>query len=467
MGYIGQVPSTTFHSGTNTFTGDIKLEGATANDYETSLTVVDPTADRTITFPDASGTVALTSDLSNSSSAADDITTGDAAVNIETSSGNITIDAQGNDTDIIFKGTDSDGSGDITMLTLDGSEGGTATFNSGINTSGDVTITSTDDGATADPTLNLHRNSASPALQDIIGKVSFQGENDASQIVNYSGINGRITGITDGNEHGEIDFTVISNGNQVTPLLLKGNGNTVFQARNVLIGSTASLIFEGSTNDNNEITIAVTDPTTDRTITLPDASGTVALATPYINAGTLLLTTDISNDASVDFSSTYITDDYDYYDVVLSDIIPANDNVYLMARFGFSGTVDTGSLYAYRVYNYGIMPSDTWETSANSYGTSSGILMTTTYNMNLGSQTAEQFNGVYRFYNFRSTSTYKGMVQQEMQSFSSAARFSTWYYIPAIGYYSNHYNQKCDTLRIMAGSGNLASGRMRLYGWKK
>jgi len=93
MGYIGQVPSTTFHSGTNTFTGDIKLEGATANDYETSLTVVDPTADRTITFPDASGTVALTSDLSNSSSAADDITTGDAAVNIETSSGNITMDA--------------------------------------------------------------------------------------------------------------------------------------------------------------------------------------------------------------------------------------------------------------------------------------------------------------------------------------------------------------------------------------
>lgn len=41
----------------------IILEGATANDYETTLTVTDPTADRTITFPDASGTVALTSDL--------------------------------------------------------------------------------------------------------------------------------------------------------------------------------------------------------------------------------------------------------------------------------------------------------------------------------------------------------------------------------------------------------------------
>ena len=45
-------------------TGTIIFEGATANDFETSLAVTDPTADRTITFPDATGTVALTSDIS-------------------------------------------------------------------------------------------------------------------------------------------------------------------------------------------------------------------------------------------------------------------------------------------------------------------------------------------------------------------------------------------------------------------
>ena len=59
--------------------------------------------------------------------AADNITTGDAAVTLATSAGNITIDAQGGDTDIIFKGTD--GSSDITALTLDMSEAGAATFN--------------------------------------------------------------------------------------------------------------------------------------------------------------------------------------------------------------------------------------------------------------------------------------------------------------------------------------------------
>jgi hypothetical protein len=43
------------------------------------------------------------------------------------------------------------------------------------------------------------------------------------------------------------------------------------------IGSAGSLVFEGSTADGNETTLAVTDPTTDRTITLPDATGTVPL----------------------------------------------------------------------------------------------------------------------------------------------------------------------------------------------
>ena len=40
----------------------IKFEGATDNAYETTVTVVDPTADRTITFPDITGTVITTAD---------------------------------------------------------------------------------------------------------------------------------------------------------------------------------------------------------------------------------------------------------------------------------------------------------------------------------------------------------------------------------------------------------------------
>ena len=82
----------------------------------------------------------------SSSVAANSISAGSSAVNLTTTSGNITIDAAANDSDIIFKGTDN--SSDITMLTLDGSEAGAATFNNKIvatelDISGDVDIDGT------------------------------------------------------------------------------------------------------------------------------------------------------------------------------------------------------------------------------------------------------------------------------------------------------------------------------------
>jgi hypothetical protein len=47
------------------FGTSITFEGATANAFETTLAVTDPTADRTITFPDATGTVVVTDPIGN------------------------------------------------------------------------------------------------------------------------------------------------------------------------------------------------------------------------------------------------------------------------------------------------------------------------------------------------------------------------------------------------------------------
>ena len=44
--------------------GTLVFEGSTANNFETTISVTDPTADRTITFPDAAGTVVLLGSLS-------------------------------------------------------------------------------------------------------------------------------------------------------------------------------------------------------------------------------------------------------------------------------------------------------------------------------------------------------------------------------------------------------------------
>lgn len=58
-----------------TFTGAVTYQGAspilltgatTGNGYEITVTVTDPTADRTLTLPNATGTVALTSDIPTS-----------------------------------------------------------------------------------------------------------------------------------------------------------------------------------------------------------------------------------------------------------------------------------------------------------------------------------------------------------------------------------------------------------------
>ena len=54
-----QGTTTTVNSTTIEITNSFTFEGATSDDFETTLTVIDPTADRTVSLPDASGTVVL------------------------------------------------------------------------------------------------------------------------------------------------------------------------------------------------------------------------------------------------------------------------------------------------------------------------------------------------------------------------------------------------------------------------
>jgi len=57
----------------------------------------------------------------------------------------------------------------------------------------------------------------------------------------------------------------------------------------VTFNGASPIVLEGATDDAYETTIAVTDPTADRTITLPDATGTVAIAADVLplTGGTL------------------------------------------------------------------------------------------------------------------------------------------------------------------------------------
>ena len=90
---------------------------------------------------------------------------------------------------------------------------------------------------------------------------------------------------------------------------------TVATTGNIELGTSATLIFEGSTANAHETILTVTDPTADRTITLPNATGTVitsgdsgSVTSEMIADGTIV-SGDIANGtiATVDLSDNSVT----------------------------------------------------------------------------------------------------------------------------------------------------------------
>ena len=167
-------------------------------------------------------------------------------------------------------------------------------------------LTTTEDSSSAGPVITLKRNSSSPADADYLGQLKFKGENDADQEVVYAKITGKIQDATDTTEDGIIEFANRKAGSNVitarlrsdslqllnsTGLTVAGDttlsgslvvaGDLTVQGTTTTVDSTTvnvqnAFVFEGATADNFETTLTVADPTADRTITLPNVTGTVA-----------------------------------------------------------------------------------------------------------------------------------------------------------------------------------------------
>ena len=65
---------------------------------------------------------------------------------------------------------------------------------------------STDAGATAGPVLEFYRNSATPAASDILGNITFNGEDSAGNTQEYASIETVIVDATSTSEDGQLDF---------------------------------------------------------------------------------------------------------------------------------------------------------------------------------------------------------------------------------------------------------------------
>jgi hypothetical protein len=221
------------------FDTSISFEGATADAYETTLAVTDPTADRTITLPNATGTVVL-------QDSTDTLT-------------NKTLTSPKINEDVALTATATE------LNVLDGITSSTAELNILDGVTSSASELNILDGATLSTTELNYVDGVTSAIQTQLNdKASSTDLTTHTGSTEAHGATGAVVGTT--------NSQTLTNKTLTSPIV---SGLTL---------SDSSIVFEGATADANETTITVTDPTADRTITLPDATGTVALTNNKLDA---------------------------------------------------------------------------------------------------------------------------------------------------------------------------------------
>ena len=139
----------------------------------------------------------------------------------------------------------------------------------------------------------------SVAAGDTLNKLRFEFNGTAEDI-------GDISGITDASG-------IIASATDVVEAVTALNTDLTTISTDNHVFSGGSIIFEGATDDSFETTLAVTDPTADRTITLPNATGTVSLidATETLANKTLTSPTVTSGVFNTAVSGTAVKDEDD------------------------------------------------------------------------------------------------------------------------------------------------------------
>jgi hypothetical protein len=249
------------------FTSTIVMEGSTANDFELTLSAGDPTADRTITFPDATGTVALTSDIAVTASSTNTFTNKSISLATNTVTGT--------------KAEFNSAMSDADFATIAGSE---TLTNKTLTT---PVISSITNGAA---TLTLPTSTGTIALTTDI----------PSGVVTESGTQ------------------TLTNKTLTSPVIT----GAVF--------NDGSIVFEGATANDYETTLTVTDPTADRTITFPNETGTVQLRVTdvsdteigYLNGVTSAIQTQM--DAKAPLAAPALTGDATAVNLTISGNLTVN-----------------------------------------------------------------------------------------------------------------------------------------------
>ncbi len=320
------------------------FEGSTADGFETTIAVTDPSADRTITLPDASTTLVgrdttdtltnktLTSPVVNSATIDAPTLTGEVALNGNTTIGDAVTDTltvastiQGA-SPLVFEGS-TDDAFETTLAIADPTGDRTITLPDASTTlvGLDTTDTLTNKrlalsaGTAAANTAPIKLTAGTNLTTPENGAVEFDGSNlfltvgGARKTMAFT--DSSLSG--DGSAITNLDAGNIASGSLADARLSANvallDGNNTF-AGNSSIGDAVTdtltvtatlqgaspLVFEGATDDVNETTLAVADPTADRTITLPDATTTLVGRDTTDTLTNKTLTSPVVNSATID-----------------------------------------------------------------------------------------------------------------------------------------------------------------------
>ena len=129
------------------------------------------------------------------------------------------------------------------------------------------------DNSFASPQIALIKDSSSPANWDYNGVLSFRGNDSGLNETTYAQIIGRSKNVSNGSEEGALNFFVTAGGSSTA--------NTVLYDTKIQLLREQTLEWyqhKGTTYTN---VLDWATPTADRTVTLPDATGTVALTSDF------------------------------------------------------------------------------------------------------------------------------------------------------------------------------------------
>ena len=256
--------------------GNIVFEGATANEFETTLAVTDPTADRTITIPDVSGTVVTTGDTGTvTSTMITDGTIVDGDIN---ASAGISLSK-------LAAGT----AGNIIVYNSSGVP--TAVAETGDVTISDTGVTAIASGAIVDADVNAsaaiaHSKLANATDGQVLLGTTTTGVVTATTISGDITINGAGVATIAANSvalgtdtTGDYVATITGGTGITSSAATTGEGTTHSLSIGQAVGTTDNVTFAGVTAD--AITIGVTAAgeidTTSGNLTIDSAGGTVTI----------------------------------------------------------------------------------------------------------------------------------------------------------------------------------------------